>query len=104
MFTLPASDTGLNHNVPGFGGNPNPETREVKVLKDASEGHQEQVLANMLDEAYGISWTLSMREQGKEEDLQRVVITDRHVLVFSLLNPGDNSHSCPKWQKRDYVR
>ena len=53
-------------------------------------------LANMLDEAYGISWTLSMWEQGKEEDLQRVVITDRHVLVFSLLNPGDNSHSLPK--------
>ena len=70
MFNLPASD----HNVRGFGG-----TREVRVLWDASERHEEQVLANMLDEAYGISWTLSMWEQGKEEDLQRVDITDRHV-------------------------
>ena len=80
MFTLPASDTGPNHNVPHFGAKI--ETRDVKVLKDASEGHQEQALANMLDEAYGISWTLSMREQGKEEDLQRVDITDRHYKIL----------------------
>ena len=59
MFPLPA-DTRPNHNVPGFGG-----TREVKVLWDASKGHQEQVLANMLDEAYGISWTLSINKAKK---------------------------------------
>jgi hypothetical protein len=49
VFTPPASC----HNEPCFGGKT--ETREVEVLRDASEGHQVEDLANILDEAYGIS-------------------------------------------------
>ena len=97
MFTPPASVKGPIHNVSCFGCKPG--TREVEVLCDVGQEHHKEDLDSMLNEVYGISWTLSMLEQGKEEDLQHVDITDRHVQVFSFKTLVITLTLCPMWQK-----